>query len=352
MPLIRNFNDPNLVPLDNPIEARKNDLLRITEWLKSPAGIKFAGKQALLRTTGNLESFSAKDIATAAGRGTVEAASAIATILAQVPLNGTGTHFLFNELSSLAFKNNSFYIDNRNAANQANYTGTINIKKSSKQRGSTTLESMYNPIAPGVRERGEGVYDPINENVFTDAEKEDLVKLVFRPQTIVNGRVQTLRTLQFRGYFKGDLSDSFDGSWANISYVGRGETFYTYDTFKRNISFGFSVAAMTEAELEPMTGKLNALASLTAPTYSYEGFMRGTLVKLTIGDYINNLLGIVDSVTLSSDFNSSWEVTPGKVLPMVSEVSVKFTPIHNFVPQTTFVDTSGNFIGTSTYIKD
>ena len=65
MPIIRDFNK-DLVPMDNPIEARKNDLIRITEWLNSPAGLKFAGKQALLRTTGNLDSFSRKDILKAA----------------------------------------------------------------------------------------------------------------------------------------------------------------------------------------------------------------------------------------------------------------------------------------------
>ena len=65
MPIIRDFNK-DLVPMDNPIEARKNDLIRITEWLASPAGLKFAGKQALLRTTGNLDSFSRTDIQKAA----------------------------------------------------------------------------------------------------------------------------------------------------------------------------------------------------------------------------------------------------------------------------------------------
>src|SRR6056300_1593317 len=180
MPIIRDFNK-DLVPMDNPIEARKNDLKRVTEWLASPAGLKFAGKQALLRTTGNLESFSPSDIASAAGRGTADAASAIATILAQVPLNGTGTHFLFNELSSLAFQDSSFYAGNRFAANQANYRGTVNIKVNKKTAGKNLLQDYYNPVTPGIREKGEGYYDSISEDKYVSENeiKADLVPFHF-----------------------------------------------------------------------------------------------------------------------------------------------------------------------------
>jgi hypothetical protein len=163
MPLIRDFNDPNLVPMDNPIEARKNDLRRITEWLASPAGLKFAAKQGLLRASAGNNSNNRDELLTNVGRGAADAASAIAIILAQVPLAGTGTHFLFNELSSLAFQNNSFYAGNRFASMQANYRGTVTVKKSNRSRGEKTLESLYNPITPGVRERGEEYYDSISK---------------------------------------------------------------------------------------------------------------------------------------------------------------------------------------------
>ena len=352
MPLIRDFNDPNLVPMDNPIEARKNDLLRITEWLTSPAGLKFAAKQGLLRATAGNNSNNRDELLRNVGQGATDAASAIAIILAQVPVAGTGTHFLFNELSSLAFQNTSFYAGNRFASMQANYRGTINIKKSGRVRGEKTIESYYNPVTPGSRERGAGVYDPINESVYTEELKEDLVPLSFKIQGISDGVGKTLRILQFRGYFSGNLSDTFNGNWNSVNYIGRGENFYTYGNFSRNLSFGFSTAAFTENELEPMTGKVNALASLTAPTYSYDGFMRGTLVKLTIGDYVTDLLGKVDSVAISTDFNSSWEILPGKVLPMITNITVQFTPIHNFVPQTLVVDDNASFIGKGTYITD
>jgi len=351
MPLIRDFNDPNLVPMDNPIEARKNDLRRITEWLASPAGLKFAGKQALLRTTGNLESFSPSDIASAAGRGTADAASAIATILAQVPLNGTGTHFLFNELSSLAFQNSSFYAGNRFAANQANYRGTVNIKVSKKTEGKTLIQDLYNPATPGIREKGEGFYDDISEDKYVSYNdiKTDLVPFHFGLIELNDGVPGVTKVLQFRSQFVGQLQDNYNGIWSNVGYVGRAEDFYTYTKFRRSMNFSFRTAAFTAAETPSLLNKVNKLASMTAPTYNDTSrFMRGNIVRLTIGDYINRLPGKIDSVNVSTSFDEPWDTTTGQIMPMIATISVQFTPIHNFIPETDIgTQNTSPFIGTN-----
>lgn len=355
MPLIRDFNDPNLVPMDNPIEARKNDLLRITEWLNSPAGLKFAGKQALLRTTGNLESFSRKDLTSAAGRGAADTASAIATILAQVPVNGTGTHFLFNELSSLVNGDTSFYTGNRFASNQANYRGTITINKnnSKRLRNKTTLDEMgYNPHTKGGREQGEGFYDDISKDKYVSYEniKKDLVPFYFGLVELNDGVPVTNKHLQFRAQFLGQLEDNFTGVWSNVGYVGRAEDFYVYTKFRRSMNFSFRVAAFTKAETPSLLNKVNKLASITAPTYSDSSrFMKGNLVRLTIGDYVKNLPGKIDSVNVSTSFEEPWDIyNPGQIMPTIVTVSVQFTPIHNFIAETDLgFDTSPTFIGTS-----
>ena len=355
MPLIRNTSGnvianledrkSNVLPKTNAIQARLDDLARITKWLASPAGLKFASKQALLRSTGKLDSFSREGVLNAAGRGTADAASAIAVILAQVPLNGTGTHYLFDELSNLAFKNDTTYTGNRNAANEAKYRGTIVIKAQAGRKNDPSLTTYYN--SDPLRKKGEDVYDSINSTVFTkksgtqeDVYREpvlhpDLVPFYFNILGIENGFAKTINTLQFRGFFDGSLTDTFNGTWSNINYVGRGENLYTYQNFRRSLSFSFQTAAFASSELEVVTQKLNVLASLTAPQYSLSGFMKGTMVNLTIGDYVTRLPGIVEGVTITTDFNSSWEITPGKVLPMLAKVSVQFTPIHETIPTTT-----------------
>lgn len=328
MPIIRDFNK-DLVPMDNPIEARKNDLIRITEWLASPAGLKFAGKQALLRTTGNLESFSAKDIATAAGRGTADAASAIATILAQVPLNGTGTHFLFNELSSLAFQNNSFYTGNRNASNEANYRGVVTIKKSNKVKGDRLLdaegESGY-----GFGRAGESDtigLSGINEEVSKSL-KSDLLPVSFG----IVGEPDS--TIVFRGFIQG-LTNSYSPSWSPVNYVGRGEPLYTYTNTSRTLGFMLQIPIFSKEEQHPAYQKLNSLISHTYPKY-VNNLPQGTVTAIRIGDYINQY-GIITSITDTVDIDVPWssneEDARPVLLPQVIKLQLSMNIIHDRLPK-------------------
>ena len=59
----------------------------------------------------------------------------------------------------------------------------------------------------------------------------------------------------------------------------------------------------------PIYKKLVVLASTTAPTYSNDnGFMRGTLVTSTVGDYIVDQPGFISSVDYSWQTGYPWEV--------------------------------------------
>ena len=79
--------------------------------------------------------------------------------------------------------------------------------------------------------------------------------------------------------------------------------------------------------------KINLLVGSTAPTYGDGSFMKGTLTKITIGDYLKGVPGFIGSVGLSWDVGSPWEIAEeGKRLPHILNCSVSFTPIHEFVP--------------------
>lgn len=355
MPFITNsFGDPianvdtrydNVVPKTNPVEARKNDLQRITKWLNSPAGAQFAAKQALLRTTGNLESFSARDIATAAGRGVTDAASAVASILAQVPVNGTGTHFLFNELSSLVFQNSSFYAGNRFAANQANYRGTVTIKKSNKVVGGKTLNDR------GFGKAGNGDY--INSYGYVTDQEEantllaedlDLVPFYFKVLKNPSEGVAPFDLISFRAFLT-DISDNVTGNWNSLNFVGRGEPFYVYTGHDRNISFNLKVAAFSKEELVPLYEKINALQGTTAPEYTGAGYMKGVITKLTIGNYVNNIVGHIEGVNISVSTDYPWETEDRTiVIPTVLDISVNFKPTPSLAPQAPVGGIVSNFV--------
>jgi len=188
-----------------------------------------------------------------------------------------------------------------------------------------------------------------SSTVSEDVQNSDFIK--FR-MSVVNNDNPTERTwITFRAFID-SFSDSFSAQWSDVKYVGRGESFKTYGGFGREISMGFTVAVQSRQEQKPLYEKLNYLASLCAPDYSDEGFMRGNLVYLTVGDYLTDVPGVLKGISIGGFEQSSWEIakklngTPlgedgafiGEYeiaqLPHVLKVSgFSFTPIHNFVPQ-------------------
>jgi hypothetical protein len=122
--------------------------------------------------------------------------------------------------------------------------------------------------------------------------------------------------------------------------MGRGEKFYKYNSFSRDISLGFTVVADNSTNLLKMYEQLNTLVSSIAPTYTNSGYMAGNLHKVTIGNYISNQYGIMSGMSLEITEDSPWNIKsqdPGKELPMYIKVSgIKFTPIHNFRPESQF----------------
>jgi len=141
--------------------------------------------------------------------------------------------------------------------------------------------------------------------------------------------------------FLGKVSDGFRAKYQSYNYIGRAESFYKYQSFDRSMGVEFTVAVQSRQEQYTQYQKLNYLASLTAPNYK-DGFMRGNITYLTIGDWFNDVPGVLTSVKLSIPDQASWEIArndDGTVddtiaqLPFVVEVSLDFEPIHNFVPQ-------------------
>lgn len=187
-----------------------------------------------------------------------------------------------------------------------------------------------------------------NSNNPIVPETNDFVK--FRIGVIDNNNPNSKTNIHFRAILDG-MSDSYSADWQSQKFMGRGEKFYRYNGFDRSISLSWTVAAQSKAELIPMYKKLNYLASVCAPDYSDNGYMRGNLVKLTVGGYLYEQVGIMESITYDVPQESPWEIaityngnkdsgdlgvesdTELKELPHIIKVTgFKFTPIHDFVP--------------------
>ena len=164
----------------------------------------------------------------------------------------------------------------------------------------------------------------------------DMIKFNFE---IIDPDEGEPNTILFFRAFLDDFSDTFNANWNSTSYLGRAEEFWNYESFGRDISFGFKAAAMTRQELKPIYQKLVVLASSTAPSYNAEqSFMRGTLTNVTIGDYLVSQPGFITSVGYSWSQGYPWEIKLNEnektqQLPHILDCSVAFTPIHRFAPQ-------------------
>ena len=235
----------------------------------------------------------------------------------------------YNSKSSLTFYQTSLY-KNKNKQK----TLTDFRKKSRNDRGFQDTGNEYDKIT-NSSDYSKNTLDKIyydsssdrTSNVFNSA--KDLIDFeIF----IVNGTNQKETKLKFKAYIN-DFSDDYSANWATQTYMGRGEEFYRYNKFTRNIGLSFTAIADNKENLQKMYAQLNTLASSLAPSYTTEGYMSGNLHRLTVGNYIKKQYGILTGLSFQIPEDSPWEIESGKQLSHYIEVSgFKFNVIHNFRP--------------------
>ena len=467
----KDINDPpNTGGLAMQVNHRIDDLVRHTKLLARKPGLKFLGNQALLAQTNikqDIAKFAAKDadgnplytgkqklkaLGDKAKKTLIDTVLATASTLAQIPVNGTGTHLIrgLKDVSYLGKQGmkqahlsapdgsiipngtpkdglQSFIIDdnyqitglgkttdNKYNSGEKWVAAFGNIQRTSPNdyiaiqgspteivKGGNKITALDNPgVSPGqeavkdgsvlkekestseitvnrlgkpaetFKQRPEEIEDgdtylqkkygkettsitvKANDEARSKREegledKADPVLAAATTATILGTDAEDIIPFEFNTFYPGntdgkflafrafltDFRDNFSGDWAGTKYVGRGEELYNYQGFKRDISFSFKVAAFSKADMQPLYEKLNLLAGSTAPTYRNGNFMMGTLTKVTIGDYLVQTSGFISSVGLSWDSNIPWEMeTEGERLPHALDVSIAFTPIHDFIP--------------------
>ena len=151
--------------------------------------------------------------------------------------------------------------------------------------------------------------------------------------------------MHFRAFLD-NFDDNYNATWNAVNYVGRGDTLYNYGGFTRTVNLGFTAYAQSKAELIPMYKKLNYLASTLSPDYTQAGFMRGNLLRLTVGGYLYEQPGFITSLQYGVPQESTWEIAISnegfidgvgdksvKELPHMIRCTMTYTPIHKFLPE-------------------
>ena len=202
---------------------------------------------------------------------------------------------------------------------------------------------------------------PIYKSEFMDDSPvtNDFVKFVIAAIDNNNPKFSTF--IHFRALLD-SFSDSYSAQWNNVKYLGRGENFYSYDGFTRTISLSFTTAAQSKPELIPMYKKLNYLASQLTPDYSPKGYMRGPLVKLTVGGYLYEQPGFIQDLSYDLITDAPWEIAINEsggnnifvkqLSQMVKVTGFTFIPIHTFVPSKQGLEGILKDVGTEASLRD
>jgi hypothetical protein len=230
------------------------------------------------------------------------------------------------------------YVD-KNIETRVNIGGKNGDGPGNKQGKNLVSYTNGSGIGPVDKINALSVYKRPSVALTNEKPVNDLVK--FRIAVIDNSSPNYKTFIHFRAFID-NFSDSYNANWNPVTYLGRGENFYTYNNYTRAISMGWTVAAQSKEELIPMYKKLNYLASSLTPYYTPRGYMTGNLVQLTVGGYLYETVGIINSLTYDIPEESPWEIgindvgdydSSVKELPHIMRVTnFSFTPIQNFIP--------------------
>ena len=243
--------------------------------------------------------------------------------------------------------------------NTADFNIEARIGTSSKRKSSYNVDSInvinitnsaifYDTLAGAkVKNTDAKIYKnkAIDDNIKDKIDGyfgRDIIK--FRIE-FLNNNLSTTQTdvLAFRAYLN-DFSDGMNAKWDSYRYMGRGEEFYVYNGFTRDIGVDFTVYAHSPEEMKPIYQKLNYLMSTFAPDYNDFNKMRGNIGYLTVGDYLYRQPGIFTDIKLSGMLDSNWEIALAEPegdekdgmqyeVPKHIKVNLSFKPIHNFLPR-------------------
>jgi hypothetical protein len=324
----------------NAVERRADDVTRLTKLFGRPEGLGLLANNTNLNSAVDMSytvQGSIKDKISALadsniGGALLDTAGTLGSTLLQAGVNGTGTHFVKGKPFG---KRNSDFNKTQPAISNFGDPGSVKVKYNGK--AGTNLSQKITTIGTKT-----AAVDGVNMvGPYKDTQPlndPDLVKFLF--EVVQPGEKKNI-FLHFRAYVD-SFSDNYTGNWNESQYIGRGEKFFTYGGFDRSFDISFKTSIASKKELVPVYKKLTYLASTTAPTYGLNDLMKGTYVRLSLGDYISDTPGIISTVSYNWNSRYNFEVDKKgyydqekvQQLPHVLEAQISFKPIHTFTPQT------------------
>jgi hypothetical protein len=169
-------------------------------------------------------------------------------------------------------------------------------------------------------------------NRFNDKNiNADTLAVVFTP---INPFTGNKVSKKFLAYLT-DYSETYDSGWGETRYVGRAESFYIFNTFKRSINLGLNIPCFNQQELTTNHSKLFALgktglAYALAGQYNENNLLGGVITELTVGNYLRATPGIINNLQFNIVDGSPWDLD--RKYAQYIKCTFQFTVIGNEVP--------------------
>ena len=204
----------------------------------------------------------------------------------------------------------------QNISNGLNKTNVFKTQNPNINRGATNSAYLGTNLA-GNRLRKTNAFNRYDANILS---------IVFR---LINPFKQKPESILFPAYLKG-FRDNFDATWNETNYVGRSESFYIYNKFKRSVTFNLDIPCFNRNELFANYKSLGILASTTAGSYD-NNFLGGVLIQLNVGNHIKGEYAILTNLSYEIPDESSWDIDAQ--LAMYIKATFSFNIIQSNLPQ-------------------
>jgi len=148
--------------------------------------------------------------------------------------------------------------------------------------------------------------------------KKTLTKIFHKGQVLNDQNIDTIvvkiGSVRFHYAVISGISETFSPSWSSFKMVGSPFNAYTYDSIERSVSFTITLYPNNPKEHKENWDNIRRIISGTYP-FDYIGIAGAVtppITSLTLGDMYKNKPGFIESLTVSVDDESTWELGRGK----------------------------------------
>lgn len=139
--------------------------------------------------------------------------------------------------------------------------------------------------------------------------------------------------VRFRAFIQ-DINESVKPTYNENKYIGRYETFYTYNKVTRDLSFKLTLQAFSKVEIQQIIQKMSYLTSHAYPTGTGASgkYLTPNIFMVTIGNLYKNQPCLLQSVTHTIENDSSWDIEDELPMRVIANISLRLLDKNEYSP--------------------